>query len=293
MHRLDAVSRLVIQRQLAGRKRLEGVVEAGRTWRPAATVTVAFLGGSDELNAEVAKVAEEWTKWCNLKFSFRDGATGALRRWSGSDKDFAADIRVSFGERDCWSLVGTQARDRRLTRPDEPSLNLGQFDRSLPPGWRGTVLHEFGHAIGFQHEHQHPAVPCDFRWDDDDGYELTQNEQREFVPDMKKRRPGIYTWFSGRPNEWSKEKVDRNLKPLPDSSAYLTQPFDDKSIMLYALPAWAFKDGPNSHCYHRPNLALSDQDRKVAAMAYPHDERLIKERIDAIEAYEKLTQGNK
>lgn len=291
--RLEIVDRLnEKQKARFGRAQLEGVVESGRIWRPGSIVTVAFHGGSDERLAKIATIAEEWTNHCNLKFSFKDENGRGFRRWSRTDATLTADIRVSFDEHGYWSLIGADSRDERLVGPGEASLNLEKFDESLPRNWEAIVLHEFGHAIGFHHEHQHPGVPCDFRWEDDDGYVLTRNALGEFVPDGENRRPGIYTVLSGPPNEWSRAKTAFNLRPLgKDSSAYILGKFDKKSIMLYSFPEWMFKDGKNSHCYHRLNTALSDQDHKIAAIAYPREQDLIRKRLAVIEAYERLKQG--
>jgi hypothetical protein len=78
------------------------------------------------------------------------------------------------------------------------------------------VLHEFGHALGFDHEHQIPLSACqtDFRWDNDPGYVETRDADGEFVPDDRGRNPGLYTAFEGPPNNWSKETDDFNLKEL-------------------------------------------------------------------------------
>ena len=48
-------------------------------------------------------------------------------------------------------------------------MNLGGFTEELPDDWEATVLHEFGHAIGFLHEHQSLNSTCEeeFRWDNE------------------------------------------------------------------------------------------------------------------------------
>src|SRR5690349_10941147 len=105
-------------------------------------------------------------------------------------------------------------------------MNFEGFDVQLPQDWRGVVLHEFGHALGLEHEHQHPVQPCDFRWEDDPGYTPTTDRFGQFTPDEAGRKPGIYTLLGGPPNRWSREMVDFNLRKLPDSSAFRTSAFD-------------------------------------------------------------------
>lgn len=54
-------------------------------------------------------------------------------------------------------------------------------------------------------------ISGDFRWEDDDGYQLTLDADERSVPDAQGRRPGIYTYLAWFPNYWPKEKVDHNL----------------------------------------------------------------------------------
>jgi hypothetical protein len=139
---------------------LEFLVDDVQKWKPGQTVKVAFLDGSDALCREIADVTGAITAACNIKFDF--GQDGAIRRWSESDREHAADIRVSFDKKGYFSLVGTdsinvtigEASERVGGRAYQCSLNLGGFTVSRPVGWKGTVLHEFLHALAFHHEHQ-------------------------------------------------------------------------------------------------------------------------------------------
>ena len=150
-------------------------------------------------------------------------------------------------------------------------MNFGGFAQHLPVDWAATVLHEFGHALGFHHEHQHPAGGCDldFRWEDDLGYKPTKDAYGQYIEDQLGRRPGIYTVLGGPPNNWPKAKVDFNLRQLTNSHAYTVGPFDSRSIMKYYFGAWMFRLGEASHCFSLRNTTLSEQDRIGIANAYP------------------------
>jgi hypothetical protein len=242
-----------------------------KRWQSGQILKVAFRGGDTALHRDIADAVAEWTQYANLKFDFGvDPTTGNYRTWSKSDTSFAADIRVSFDQSGYYSLVGNDSTNRTITRPGEESLNLEGFDQGRPGDWKAVALHEFGHSIGFEHEHQSPLAPCDFRFDNDPGYVATTDSFGQYIPDSQNRRPGLYTVLGGPPNNWPAAVVDFNLKQLPESHAYEVGPFDKDSIMKYFFPDWMFVSGTNSHCYTgAENPVISDGDKEGAAKVYP------------------------
>jgi hypothetical protein len=109
----------------------------------------------------------------------------------------------------------------------------------------GIILHEFGHALGFKHEHQTFTADCDaeFNWD------------------------YLYTSLG-----WDKETVDRNMKKLSKRSTPTLRAteLDLASIMMYSLGKEAFKDWSSSACYiRRQNTRLSALDRASIQRLYP------------------------
>lgn len=258
------------------------VIDRDKTWSPGAIVRVAFRGGNQDLYRKIAEAAAEWTKYANLQLDF--GSPGAHREWSLADTSAAADIRIGFDDGGYWSVIGTEAL---ALAPGESSMNLEDFDFGLPPGWRSVVLHEFGHALGFLHEHQHPRGTCDkeFRWYDDAEYVPKQNEQEEFIENDGKR-PGLYTVLGGAPNYWDGDTVDFNLRQLPQSHAFEIGAFDPQSIMKYSFPAWMFVDPGNSKCYSPiENRELSQGNKDGAVKMYPRAAARVKEILEERSRY--------
>jgi hypothetical protein len=248
----------------------DAVIRKLGRWTPGSTVRCAFSGGSKELRVMIEKAAKEWENHGNIRLSFRD-STGNFLEWSHTDLAFHAEIRVGFDQPGYWSLVGADSVDTSVTTAHEASMNFSGFLQNLPADWEATVLHEFGHALGFEHEHQNPKDGCDkqFRWDDDAGYHKTVDKFGQYIIDKNGRRPGIYTVLGGPPNNWQPWKVDHNLRQLEDSSAYDASTFDPKSIMKYFFEPWMFVDGKQCSCYSEQNLTLSEGDKAGMASAYP------------------------
>lgn len=254
------------------------IVPTLQRWTPGSKVRVAFNGGNDALYTKIKSAALRWFKpnGANLDLVFED-AQGHFLHWTPNDRAYAAEIRVGFNSDQnggYWSLVGTDSNTAAIQGggPGQESLNLDSFDRALPADWQAIVTHEFGHALGFQHEHQSPAGGCDFRFENDAGYVPTKDAQGWYTTDSAGRRPGLYTYLGGYANYWSKTTVDANLRTIPTTSAFLVGPFDKSSIMKYFFGAFMFIKGDQSPCYtDAENLVVSAQDFVGVAQAYPND----------------------
>ncbi|WP_419912140.1 M12 family metallopeptidase [Hoeflea sp.] len=205
-------------RMLGGRQRAISLI--GKQWANGSTLRIRFLGGTQDQQDMVRAIAPKWTEFANLTFEFTD--------------DPRAEIRVTFDENDgAWSYVGT---DNAQIPLHAATLNLGWLDQ-------GVILHEFGHMVGFSHEHQNP----------DGG--IVWNEQ-QVIDDL-----------SGPPNFWDEATIRHNVLNKYRADQVHGTEFDPHSVMLYAFPdSWTTNMGATSE-----NDDLSEQDKAFVASAvmYP------------------------
>jgi hypothetical protein len=223
----------------------KGVINALKIWTTEyPDVKVCFFSGSKALRSRIAEIAMEWKSAVpGVPLDFGDLSDPRLCKPGEVNQ-----IRVGFAFTGYWSLVGQDSV--KLASSAEQSMNFEGFD-TFPPGddeFRATVLHEFGHALGLEHEHQNPLAKCK------DEFDWTK----------------IYAWLAGPPNNWSKETADFNMGVLNEPGLLATN-FDKNSIMLYTFPPQYFKHGASSSCYSAPNRALSGGDKNIVAALYPHD----------------------
>lgn len=175
--------------------------DASNTWPKdsdgLARVSVQFLQGS------------EWSRQMVMKrlAVIDELAEGLAFRLA--DHGEVGDIRVSFSCAGHWSYLGRQA----LRIPEaQATMNIG-LDRHFDAReWDRVVLHEVLHAVGFEHEHQHP-----------------QNQ-------IPWNREAVYKFY-GETQGWSRQQVDFQVLNRPAPKQLRTSGFDDQSIMMYPLPA--------------------------------------------------------
>lgn len=173
--------------------RIKGVA-SHRLWQPGQTLKVKFLEGDSYVQERIKKYAPEWSKYANINFQFVTSGP--------------AEIRIAFQNSGSWSRIGT---DGTLIDQDEASMNFGWFNRyTTEEEFRRTTLHEFGHALGLCHEHQHP---------------------KEGIPWNKTAVYQYYLITQG----WSREQVDENVFARYETDYTQYTAYDTTSIMHYPI----------------------------------------------------------
>ena len=113
-----------------------------KQWQIGQELRIRFLDGHRMLHERVEAHARRWLEHVDLAFNF------------GNHAD--AEIRITFAGRGYSSQVG---RDATRVPDPQATMQLGGFTpASDDVELRRSVLHEFGHAIGWIHEQASPAV---------------------------------------------------------------------------------------------------------------------------------------
>ena len=226
----------------------KGVASKYAIWTPNDTVvtsdtynnliiTVRFLNGTDEEKEIVRTVAPKWSKYGGFRFRF-------------IDNNGRSDIRITFKPvKTIWdeelqsnipigvfkSVIGT---DAMYIKQSLPTMHLCFTGTENYAEMQGTILHEFGHALGLLHEHQHPAVQINWN-----------------KPLVKKIMKG---------QGWTEQDVNEQIfNPLEESKHFCTK-YDPDSIMLYHYPSDWTLDGKGTSI----NEDLSIGDQQIISKLY-------------------------
>ena len=122
-------------------RRIGYILASGLKWVNGTEVKFMFLEGAEPQRKVVRKAFVTW-KAVGIGISFKEV----------SNVDDAM-VRIGFDLTDgSWSYVG---RDILTVPGAERTMNVG-WDLTTSSYGMTTAIHEIGHTIGFQHEHQSP-----------------------------------------------------------------------------------------------------------------------------------------
>jgi len=166
---------------------------------------VVFLDGTTEQKALVARIAPIWLENSSLKFKFFDSLNSAPAK---------THIRVSFSQ-STGSILGNHGN----LKSKEPTLQLKKLNEpDLPENYaKRWILHEFGHALGFEHEYRNPKWPY--------GNAPIEEQITACLPGMQKLN---YSAKAARVK-------CREINQLLEDSATKSTIYDEYSIMNYPM----------------------------------------------------------
>lgn len=202
-----------------------GAVITGKKWKNGRVLRVRHLDGEANARALVERFSKLWERYANITFSFVN---------SGD-----AEIRISYHlDNRSWSWLGTEA----LAIPaDQETMHYGWLHpTTTEEEARRVIVHEFGHALGMIHEHQHPDAGI--QWDE----------------------PVVIRYYTQRLG-WSEAAVRSNLFARVERHETQFSGYDQRSIMHYPVPAEFTRNGVAVGW----NTDFSETDKGFIASVYP------------------------
>ena len=215
-----------------------------KLWEKGSEITISFVGDPSRIQIsesldETQDPLQEHIKNMDFKEAIKKIVMDRIQPLVNLKFIFVPDnsptalIRIDFDpNRGSWSLLGTDCK----YNTDSPTMNFAWFDV-------GTVLHEFGHALGMIHEHQNPRNRK-IQWD----------------------RQKVYSWAQSTQG-WSREQTDNNILNAYDINHINGSDFDPLSVMLYFFPGSLTTNNQGT----QQNLRFSGTDVLWISKMYPKE----------------------
>ena len=207
-----------------------------KQWANNSEINVVFLDGSQSVHQQISLIAPIWLKDTGLRFRF----------FSNPDS-FPTNkhIRISFD-----SHSGSVLGNHSDYQSDYATMNLkGLLNPNLSAREiKRLILHEFGHALGFEHEYRSKFWPY--------GHAALQQIRERCYPQMES---------IGYDQASARSHCDKINSQLNNRNA-LTTAYDERSIMNYAM-SFTLNDGKVKTI--PANFELSLLDKYAIKRWYP------------------------
>jgi hypothetical protein len=221
--------------------RVEAIIINGKKWVNGTQLTYYCFQRGDAVptawhgsTADIAVVDSSFEAWAKL-------GLGISFRKVDAPED--AIVRIGFDQQDgSFSYVGRDVRDL-VPSPQERTMNFG-WPLTDDHG-HDTALHEIGHTLGLAHEHQNPNAGI--IWN----------------------RSAVIAYFSGPPNYWSLEKIERNILSKIPADKIKGTTWDPDSVMHYRFNAGLIEAPAKYTAGLTPKGGLSKLDKAWVVESYP------------------------
>lgn len=222
---------------MADPRRAAAIVLTKSKWVNGTVLHYCFFGGGSHFSVPkvqanaVRNAFNEW-KAVGIGLEFRE-----VKHFS------EAEVRIGYSTQD-GSSASAVGRGVLPIPMNEPTTVYG-WDLTTPYG-RGTALHELGHVIGMEHEHQNPYAGI--KW----------HEQ------------AVYDALAKPPNNWDHDTTYRNILMKLSPQQVQGSKWDPDSIMEYEFEPGLI-DEPEEYDINglTPPGTLSGADKAWAVKWYP------------------------
>jgi len=207
---------------------LTGVLSIQKQWPKGSTLNVLFLDGETEHHQLVKKIAPQWVQDTSLNFRFYSNDKAA---------PINTHIRISFSLQN-----GSQLGDHKDYQSRNATMNLhGLTLKDQPHDAKvRLILHEFGHALGLEHEYRNRYWPY--------GNQPIQKLIKDCLPQME---------LIGYGKEEAAIKCQQVNSKLNRKQAKFTA-YDELSIMNYPMN-FTLEEGTNIEISARSKLSILDK----------------------------------
>jgi hypothetical protein len=222
---------------MADTGRAAAIILTKSKWVNGTVLHYCFFGGTSHYavpKKQADAIRDAFAKW---------KATGIGLEFQEVKQLSEAEVRIGYStaDGDSASSVGREVLNVPL---NEPTTVYG-WDLTTPYG-RGTALHELGHVLGMEHEHQNPFAGI--KW----------HEQ------------AVYDALAKPPNEWDHATTFHNILEKLSTQQVQGSKWDPDSIMEYEFEPGLI-DEPDEYDVNglTPPGTLSRADKEWARQWYP------------------------